>query len=107
MYRVELKGTPNTIEIILVLTFLMYRVELKAKLHTLPPLKPQVPNVPCGVESLLLSHNHMSKSFVPNVPCGVESQESKIVSVEMTSEWFLMYRVELKACSHNLFFSLC
>ncbi len=54
--------------------FLMHRVELKEKpLQKYPPLHQQVPNAPCGVESLA------------------------IVLVIFTTFLFLMHRVELKA----------
>ena len=52
----------------------MYRVELKV----LPwccnnyPFH-FVPNVPCGVESMLATHGKNLEELVPNVPCGVES----------------------------------
>ena len=74
MYRVELKGQKRG-----VLSankggkFLMYRVELKdfrADSLVSPYL---VPNVPCGVESLLKLSLFPSFYYVPNVPCGVES----------------------------------
>ncbi len=79
-----------------------------------------VPNVPCGVESLIeggfplpiqgeeflmyrvelkaffqASCLHLLR-FVPNVPCGVESSEWVNAHGLKTLSAFLMYRVELK-----------
>ncbi len=55
----------------------MYRVELKATQKScLKKISTQrVPNVPCGVESLMLDMWAMGSLYlrVPNVPCGVES----------------------------------
>ena len=55
-----------------------------------------VPNVPCGVESLVAGLLMDFLSSVPNVPCGVESLLA-LVSPVAVSPVFLMYRVELKA----------
>ena len=77
-----------------------------------------VPNVPCGVESLLVPLPSASSLLeflmyrvelkaqqtalhipeppqVPNVPCGVERKTSH-KHFKPSSPWFLMYRVELK-----------
>ncbi len=68
----------------------MYRVELKV----LPTLLSQtnlylhVPNVPCGVESLLSNSSLSISTSVPNVPCGVEREFSS-----------LLRRVIVKLCS--------
>ena len=52
----------------------MYRVELKGSLQLKPSNHPTVPNVPCGVESILLVPMLLELlGLVPNVPCGVES----------------------------------
>ncbi len=119
MYRVELKALWLTWKGLSSVQFLMYRVELKAflrpclELYRLP-----VPNVPCGVESIVVNMEGLIFRAVPNVPCGVER-----VSYGSSSELlgtvpnvpcgvesllphtlprislpllFLMYRVELK-----------
>ena len=54
-----------------------------------------VPNVPCGVESILTVINIPKKFPVPNVPCGVERYT--LVRISHRIHLFLMYRVELKA----------
>ncbi len=74
MYRVELKDKLGLYIEKLQTLFLMYRVELK---------------VPCKWVNLFLG-------LVPNVPYGVESPEAG--EPEETKIWFLMYRMELKAC---------
>ncbi len=52
----------------------MYRVELKACWFShVSSLRESVPNVPCGVESLLWDFFVCFIIRVPNVPCGVES----------------------------------
>ncbi len=55
---------------------------------------PEVPNVPCGVESSFPSLLTEGEVLVPNVPCGVES----FFSTPLLHSFFLflMYRVELK-----------
>ena len=51
----------------------MYRVELKGKTKlTAGWLALAVPNVPCGVESLVDYARVFDRLLVPNVPCGVE-----------------------------------
>jgi len=52
----------------------MHRVELKGYSHILGGklANCNVPNAPCGVESLLAVLQAYSKIFVPNAPCGVE-----------------------------------
>ena len=55
-------------------SFLMYRVELKVNSFKLNLKKVvSVPNVPCGVESYLITVFLLHPKPVPNVPCGVES----------------------------------
>ena len=74
MHRVELKAIFSSYCLSVILLFLMYRVELKESI--VPGLfrtVTLVPNVPCGVERMILVN-------FANVPCE-----------------FLMYRVELKA----------
>ena len=79
----------------LVLLFLIYRVELKVSLKTFfCILFRTVPNLPCGVESCLLSRSGHFFKNVPNLPCGVESR-GEMGGVEM-ERLFLIYRVELK-----------
>ena len=99
----------------------MYRVELKGRLSLAHPLLlVYVPNVPCGVESLLAKLEGETLGIladVPNVPCGVESSfstfltfpafpvpnvpcgvESRVLALFISLlAKFLMYRVELKA----------
>ena len=74
----------------------MYRVELKDFIVELAVklLLVGVPNVPCGVESLLSPLRDLAVPLVPNVPCGVESSFSKRTPLGVSM--FLMYRVELK-----------
>ncbi len=105
--------------------FLMHRVELKDSRRSgnVRPANTQVPNAPCGVESLYESDVEKEFIPVPNAPCGVErweklkkEHEESIVpnapcGVEShtdtrgltNSGGFLMHRVELKgvlnACS--------
>ncbi len=99
--------------------FLMYRVELKVLVWIfLLWTGLSVPNVPCGVESIVNVISHITQLVsVPNVPCGVErnipiypwkfkiSVPNVPCGVERTlarplallHAWrFLMYRVELK-----------
>ena len=72
MYRVELKANSRFFAKLKDATFLMYRVELK-EASCLGPMCPlTVPNVPCGVERILLLLLLLLLLFVPNVPCGVE-----------------------------------
>ena len=73
MYRVELKVIYLNINLINRFAFLMYSVELKeSSITALNPVSSSVPNVPCGVESALISKNPLQ------------------------CRMFLMYRVELK-----------
>ena len=54
--------------------FLMHRVELKADTlrENLNALSKNVPNAPCGVESIVNRMHHWAMAGVPNAPCGVE-----------------------------------
>ena len=56
MYRVELKVFSNCLLKFFKIVFLMYRVELKVNLLPLTAgkLPEQVPNVPCGVERIII-----------------------------------------------------
>ncbi len=60
-----------------------------------------VPNVPCGVESIVSQFCKFSLFLVPNVPCGVERKHSSYKR-GCNNPMFLMYRVELKGyqCNH-------
>ncbi len=78
MYRVELKGGEGLENWFKRAGFLMYRVELKAVLFL----------IFCILRIL----------FVPNVPCGVESVLPALLVVQLVNR-FLMYRVELKGVS--------
>ena len=73
MYRVELKAFIKICIHAISIKFLMYRVELKVALqYGHVSLSPTVPNVPCGVESILDEAQRLLRKM------------------------FLMYRVELK-----------
>ena len=99
MYRVELKGgyIPNSF-FNHSFSFLMYRVELKARnTQSGQGHKTLVPNVPCGVERKTFLFLLLNFLFVPNVPCGVESIYS--LGFSRKTLRFLMYRVELKVVS--------
>ena len=50
MYRVELKDIVGSSSLISILSFLMYRVELKEEPKEAKENPNPVPNVPCGVE---------------------------------------------------------
>ena len=76
MYRVELKVKWQTDW--LLAGFLMYRVELKGLFLCKTICVLHVPNVPCGVESIVRQYNHQPPSS------------------------FLMYRVELKDASSTM-----
>ncbi len=59
----------------------------------------EVPNAPCGVESVFNFPFVIQKhGFVPNAPCGVESQLRIIWRLKSFLP-FLMHRVELKGQS--------
>ena len=75
MHRVELKATQEPPPATSSLTeFLMHRVELKAYFFAFDRHKSiQVPNAPCGVESLCRDVLKYVLFRVPNAPCGVES----------------------------------
>ncbi len=54
----------------------MYRVELKDSGHAvLQDISVDVPNVPCGVESIIVWVIYKFPKVVPNVPCGVERKD--------------------------------
>ena len=55
----------------------------------------EVPNAPCGVESMATTSFACLAPVVPNAPCGVES--STVARWIEESKRFLMHRVELKA----------
>ena len=84
MYRVELKEKLACLVFCCLEMFLMYRVELKVR-----------------IASLVASWRYFP---VPNVPCGVESPLSR--SNLISSQRFLMYRVELKESSLSVFMLL-
>ena len=50
----------------------MHRVELKDLQTSKTTFPRQVPNAPCGVESISLAFQNAQYRFVPNAPCGVE-----------------------------------
>ena len=54
-----------------------------------------VPNLPCGVESNIITEAQNDSNSVPNLPCGVERDPNKSIKAEVVRK-FLIYRVELK-----------
>ena len=57
----------------------MHRVELKAVISdTVILATKQVPNAPCGVESLSKLLYFFLAFSVPNAPCGVERQKEEL-----------------------------
>jgi hypothetical protein len=75
----------------------MHRVELKVEKGGENYLfHHNVPNAPCGVESLKKATEPIPQMIiVPNAPCGVESKTLELLLGEESQ--FLMHRVELKA----------
>ena len=79
MYRVELKAVQAILHKQQSKLFLMYRVELKVLIpYNHESLALQVPNVPCGVERMMIVLNTNGFEAVPNVPCGVERGDKKL-----------------------------
>ena len=74
MYRVELKDSPpNNTALSCEVPNVPCGVESIEKMDKDIQELREVPNVPCGVESFITLHKTLQFFSVPNVPCGVES----------------------------------
>ena len=94
MYRVELKVLRYTTKGNGAQVFLMYRVELKVNWSGSSQTSSRVPNVPCGVESVLWFPRQSSPQWFLMYRVELKVFEGRQGTSAATS--FLMYRVELK-----------